>query len=234
MVRTIAIRLAVAIFVSAIGAGTTHAFGLDKVVARMIGDHPNVVVGVIFMISGVIGLIGLCFWIVLRLDEKLLSPRPRLGSLVYRDIVLVAATPPMLGTPVPPRPGPDIQIVVTLVNENPELVSYFARLTGAVNGKQWRNRQGQSILEFEDCASAATSTELIMRIPDIPFEVTNGFVPIAGTIEYELKYFYVQSVPRTRTTRRAIDFDTIVPTRGEIGTIVLNNIHVLFRNQRER
>ena len=85
------IRILTGIAFSAIAGGIALAFGLQRVVASVITDHPSAAIGITLLISGLAGLFSVGLLIASGLEDRIfdwISPRPRLGSLPYRDIII--------------------------------------------------------------------------------------------------------------------------------------------------
>jgi hypothetical protein len=211
---------------SAIGAcfavffgGLLLVVGAKQKVAEMIGDYPWVVTGILMMAIGLAGLIGAATWIALGLEDKIkdrFSPRPRLGSLVYRDTVLHGRARDNVLK--------DAELIVTLINQNDDLIEQHAIVRGYVNGRQLSEEA--ALNGYAPAKGGAAS--LIIQMGDVLFEPMDGGGRIEGSLDYDIGYWY-PSRRRKRSTGRTIDFSH----HFTLGEAVRTPMRITFRNQRE-
>ena len=141
------VRILTGVAFSAIAGGIALAFGLQRIVASVLADYPTAIIGIALLISGLVGLISVGLLVASGVEDKVfdwISPRPRSGSLPYRDIIIEAD----VGTGA-------FEIVITLTNQNPELLAFDATMRGRVNGTDWRDAAGLDVLRFPGFAAAS-------------------------------------------------------------------------------
>jgi hypothetical protein len=232
---SILIRIAVAIVCAAIGRGIVAAFHLDTLVARTISElwqegasfSPEARVAIAWMLSGLIGLIGLTSWLVLHIDERLqdlLRKRPTFGSLPNVNFTVNVARNITTGKV-------DAEMAVEIKNVNDFVVGYRGHLEGEMNDKPFIAPDGSERLPIHGYAHPAIPTSLILKFYDVP-QAPTGRPPLSGTIKYDLAYFAAPSGKRTRRTMKRIAFERLIPFRGipgQTGQV----IQTLYREQKE-
>ncbi len=196
MLKSLPIRIAVGVFISAVAGGLALAFGLQRVVADMITDHPLALAGVMLALSGIVGLAGVCAWIALGLEQGLQERfRPKLGSFAYRSIES--------DFQLEPTGNNKLDIVVTLVNQNDRLVAYTSEMEMAVNAKPVL--AGQS--ENPNFTPASQPASLIFTAHNVPIARINDTVgSVSIVLRYLLRYAYASNWTSAskRTTSKTI------------------------------
>lgn len=224
------IRILVIVLCTAVARGIVMAFGLDQMAAHTIdlAWSSTKIKAVAWMLSGLIGLLGLALWIALRLDKKLgawLNPRPEFASLVYSDFI------PNIGID-PKNKSVGVETFVKLDNTNTRSVRYRAKLTGSINGHPFRDTVGKDFLEFNGFAGAGRSAGLVLQFQPIAFDKAEGWATIDGQLRYELTYYFDGSFAG-RATARTILFKTTFPWKAKPGQQLANQATFLFRDEHE-
>ncbi|CCB67714.1 hypothetical protein [Hyphomicrobium sp. MC1] len=224
------IRAIIALATTAVVRGVVMAFHLDAMVARIINvaETNSNLEAIAWSLSGVTGLIAVFIWIALGAPERLASlfwPRPALGSLSYQMFENHAAihggaeTAPM-------------ELVVLLNNQNEKLVRYRAVISGAVNGANWQDENGNQQLSVDGFVPAKETRSLILNIPNVPITFIGSTVRMDGRFVYSIEYFFPPHFRRFRTTARTVTFNQQVTLSGVSG-ITATPMRVLFRDERE-
>lgn len=200
MGRAIFTKIIVTVVGSSIGGAIILLFGLDRVIANLARDEPTLVAGILLLLVGLAGAVALGAWVAFGIEEKLLnklSPRPKLGSLSYKLF-----EPNLSVFHISKRT--DAGMVLQLHNSNSDLLSYRARLSGTVNGKEFRTDEGLPILEFEGYATANQDATLLLHFFDVPMPVKDGWAMLEVTFRYDVEYFYAPAGRRKRRTAKTI------------------------------
>jgi hypothetical protein len=226
MASRIITGILVALVCGAIGRGIVLAFGLDKIVARMIQSATAMpsLPAIAWILSGLIGLVGLVAWQLFHVDEKLygmFAARPALGSLSFEE-PFVTRISRSIGTG-----KTDAEISVNLKNSNDFLLKFHATISGDVNGKQ------SSQISFDGYAYPAKQASLILRISDIPGPGPQSqSIKTEGHFQYDVTYYPAASEQRTRRTMKRISFESIQPLQNVPGSSGAG-IKVLFLEEKE-
>lgn len=202
--------------------GIVLAFGLDEWMARTISSILRTanVEAAAWIVSGLFGLLAFGLW--LAFGKKVADSfdrRPPLGSL-HQVNSIVAFNRFDERT--------DIEIVVQLNNRNDELLKTRGELQATVNGKDL----DQPIV-FDGYANAQSTTDLIVRMRDIPFEVENSVIKIVARMRYNVFYHFPRSPSRTRRTSKLVQLDTILSAKGVPGSRTETRTNLLYFDEIE-
>jgi len=225
----------VGIAVTSISRGVVLAFGLDKWIAGIIqlAENSPVTEGIVWILSGVIGLLAVGIWVALRCEERLSSmlwPRPELGSFVFREfasnISVHRGSVPLTA---------DVEMILNLTNNSPKLVRHEAALKGAANGVAFATEAGETALKFQGYAHPSAPLSLILRLRNVPISPTSGWCSITGFFDYDVAYFFPHTYghPAKRRTRKKVEFRASFPANGAPGQRLENTDHVLFLEEEE-
>jgi hypothetical protein len=225
MLKTIPLRIAVGVAISAVAGGIALAFGLQRTVANIISDYPLVVAGTLIAISGLIGLVGVCAWIALGVEHRLQDAfRPKLGSLAYRSIES--------SFQLEASGDNKLDIVITLVNQNDKLLAYTAETQLVVNGAIVVNSQSHG----RSFTHAGQPTSLIFTAHDVPVEKINDKVgSVSVIVRYLLRYAYEANWTSAtkRITSKTISFQTPVRLGEPEGSTGHNQVFPRFVAEEE-
>ncbi len=155
----------VVICTTAIGRGVVVAFALDAKVALMVrrmltiaSDNSAIIQWIGWILSGIIGIILLCIWIGLGVDDRIynyFSPQPAFGSLQFDSFDITVSHRITTGRV-------DVTLIARVANKNPNLLGIHATISGTANGKQFSGADGKNYVEFSGYSEIEKTTLLVI------------------------------------------------------------------------
>jgi hypothetical protein len=224
--KKIVTGLLAGLFLFVITRTAAYILGLDALARRLAQEVLQVPASELYLVawllSGLVGLIGLAVWLIFRVDERLsnlLSPRPEIGSLPITG-------DPTLNIEVNRTTGRNnAELFVDLINKSDRLISTRFELRATVNGKDLDQPiTGEGVVHMNQ------KTRLFVRVDDVPMRDD-----LLAWLEYTVTYYFKGSRSKTRRTAKGVEWKSQAPQGqpGPRGGKVVKSVTVRYYREVE-
>lgn len=121
----------------------------------------------------------------------------------------------------------DAEMAVDLQNANSELLGFDCELRATFNGKDL-----DMPIVFSGYVNANSTTKLIVRIKDVPIDLTDKAAELTGRMRYNVTYYFANNKGRTRHTSKLVEWHGKFRPSGQGGETRLE-IFVTFADEIE-